>query len=1157
MFRTATSKPSRVTQFAPNLPAAATKPSPGVRKYAPAKTATAGMAATTSADLFKMRIPEPDADLTGEALAKAIPETLNRKGTVYADQYLADKCPPEFDELQRRQFFCVLDLRRLKYTANEIFLKKDWKLNIINFAKEYEKSRGLIMLRYGLYEFKNVKPSEEVLKRWRAAHGLPDPDPEPSSKPVATAGSTKRKAEEDLQPKDNTLMASTANQNKRRNVEQEPTDDVPKFAPTPMKSKRKADESEDTDENQPNKLLKATGSAAKSKLESIINRVQSGSSTPASSPLKRPLFGASANSAADAPPSLFGITKKSGDSESLAFASKPNPFAAPANGMANSVSKLESSQFQPGSMLKGTTSVLSGHKIGSTPATKSTNIFSYLSESSSSGSGNENNNGDADAESDTESEHESEPEMGSQEAPASYEPSAAASTGTATPPIQGSSNIFGKPASTSNPFAPFDKPGDSASKGGIFGRVSLGSDGQPLRAVPTEDAPKPPSPAKDDVSSEADSARTPARAPGNFTYKPGTPINFASSTEENKEPEKAPASSASSIFGKAQAFESTSTPQPSATPLFRFNSQKTSEATKPDSTPMASSSFANPKLAATHSAIFGAAVAKPVTNGTEATASIFGASSNGDAKTASTPLFGGFSKPAESDKAATNGASSIFGPKPADASTSTKHSFGDSEAPPSKRPMFGAPQPSQSVEEGKPLDAKPIFGGASSTLFGTPKPEAPASDSSIFGGSTNAVPKTSFHFGCTPAPAEKKPEEPAAAKSSSIFNTSAPATGGSVFNFGSQQNTPAPKENPSTSSAIFSFGGQNNTPAANGNPATSSSSIFDFGGNQNAPAVMFGDNNTQANGSGTGKIDFNFSGGANPASNSTPFSFGGGNQDSSSNAGAGSFTFTAGGTNPFASTNGGSSSTPTPSGSFNFQFGGQGPSTPNPPPAAQNKPLFGGQSNGSSAAPLFSFTGATPSQNASTPKPTAGFFSGLLQPGGGSSNGASSPFPVPSSMNTTPINGTPEPQTQPEDGEEGPQEQISLTNGGPGEEDEVILHEVRAKAIKFIPIIQGADEEDAKKSPWSTQGIGPLRVLKNKTTGTVRILLRAEPRGHIAMNKALLADVEYKADQKTLKMMAASDDGSTLETWVLQVKTPQSASELAGVLEANKAANKK
>jgi nucleoporin NUP2 len=155
------------------------------------------------------------------------------------------------------------------------------------------------------------------------------------------------------------------------------------------------------------------------------------------------------------------------------------------------------------------------------------------------------------------------------------------------------------------------------------------------------------------------------------------------------------------------------------------------------------------------------------------------------------------------------------------------------------------------------------------------------------------------------------------------------------------------------------------------------------------------------------------------------------------------------------------------------------------------------------------------------------------------------------------VNGTPEPQTKEDGDAEAPQEQISLTEGGPGEEDEVILHEVRAKATKYVPVDKSAEDSPAaSSSPWQTQGVGPLRVLKNKTTGKVRILLRAEPRGHVAMNKMLIAGIKYEAIGKQVKIAAAKDDGNGLETWLLQVKKPEAATELAGIMEANKEANK-
>lgn len=127
------------------------------------------------------------------------------------------------------------------------------------------------------------------------------------------------------------------------------------------------------------------------------------------------------------------------------------------------------------------------------------------------------------------------------------------------------------------------------------------------------------------------------------------------------------------------------------------------------------------------------------------------------------------------------------------------------------------------------------------------------------------------------------------------------------------------------------------------------------------------------------------------------------------------------------------------------------------------------------------------------------------------------------------------------------------------------MHEVRAKAVKLV--IGGKDSDGEagaagkdKKSPWKVQGVGPLRVLRHKTTGAVRMLLRAEPRGHVALNKLVLPNFTYTpepAGGKYVKITTSNDDGTGLETWMLQVKTKELAQSLADALEANKGSNKK
>lgn len=187
---------------------------------------------------------------------------------------------------------------------------------------------------------------------------------------------------------------------------------------------------------------------------------------------------------------------------------------------------------------------------------------------------------------------------------------------------------------------------------------------------------------------------------------------------------------------------------------------------------------------------------------------------------------------------------------------------------------------------------------------------------------------------------------------------------------------------------------------------------------------------------------------------------------------------------------------------------------------------------------------------------------------GGTSTGTNTPFTLggASSLATTPAQGTPEPAAadrseqegqKADDGDEEKQAQINLTEGGPGEEDEDVVFEVRGKALKLSSGDDSDDEKGGKKkdkSPWKTMGVGPVRLLKHKTTGAVRILLRGEPRGNIVMNKALLADFSYKTEKgdKYVKVPAASDSGTGLETWMLQVKDAAKGKALAAALEQHK-----
>ena len=244
--------------------------------------------------------------------------------------------------------------------------------------------------------------------------------------------------------------------------------------------------------------------------------------------------------------------------------------------------------------------------------------------------------------------------------------------------------------------------------------------------------------------------------------------------------------------------------------------------------------------------------------------------------------------------------------------------------------------------------------------------------------------------------------------------------------------------------------------------------------------------------------------------------------------------------------------TPTKPTPFAGLFGSNAPPTPTGSPFAG---VFGNSNSAkpSSPAPFAGIFG-----NSGTPKPASGLFAHLSdnKPSVGfgfGSTAGSSLLPSTAGSTTTSRATSPGGTTDGEsnneniDPEAEHHEQIDLTSGGPGEENEEVLHQVRAKALKFEP-----SKDAGGKSDWVVKGLGPLRVLKNKETGSSRVLLRADPSGTIVLNKGILGNVTYTATGKTLKLLTAGDGGHGLETWLLQVKTPAGAEELAGVLEANK-----
>ncbi|KAL2264817.1 hypothetical protein VTJ83DRAFT_7327 [Remersonia thermophila] len=1141
------------------------------------------LASTGPSELFNMKIASPPRHITGEMMAREVPHDPNRTGSIYADEFLSHLCPPEFDELQRRQFFCILDLRRLKYAADEVFTKKDWKINILNFAKEYEKSRSLIMLRYGLYEFKTVRASEAVKKEWKQKHGIPDSEDETDVVAYKPNGTGKRKADEELEPA--TASKVQASPAKRARAPE-----------SPARNKRKAES--ELEENQPAKLQKPgpAPSATKSVFESIANSTQA--FNPSKPKTGKSLFDAAPKAAATS--NLFGHLSDGSKSSRNAEADEVSETSsnadedesegheagegeeesasgsAPASQLANGTSSASSDaggSSQGRSLFDRITRGADGQPVRKVPPGTDLFASSALSRSVS---------------------------------PAKEQQPAAApanNTWNAGTPIKfapTSAPLFGaKPATTSTiDFAatapkPAEKPATEASKEapaqGLFGappkkaEEAAGSTATTNGAKPNLFSAAKPADAPSATASLFGTSTAPAAT--NNLFASATP-SFGQPTESGaKESSSAPAA-APSLFGAKPTTTSTTAPAaeaPKTTNLFQFGQSK-AEAT-PASQPQLGGLFGKPEGTETKADkpatslfsteppktnLFGAAAtpaasgseeppAKKVTFGSDskppgflfgsaasaaapetAPKPLFGATTAPTASSTETkPLFGATTTPAPTETKSLFGVSatpatsgtetkSLFGATTAAAPTETKNLFGASTTPASSgtetkslfgttpaaptdsKPLFGA----TTTEPPKPLfgaaatESKPLFGATTTEpkpLFGAtttePKP--------LFGATTTTSTESKPLFGAAPAADSK----PAGLFGNPPATTAPPST--SIFNFGASASTPTSQ--PAAGGSIFGIGG-------------SASFTFSAGGGDGAIKNPF------ASDGGTISAPSSFTFGSEAPASTTPFTFGAG----------------AGPTISFGSTTDASTQQPATGSIFNFGASSQ---TSTPPVFGQNPPT---------AAPIFGSS---------------------LAPGGGTSTGTNSPFTFggASSLATTPAASTPEPsaanaaataaetgQGTDADGDDAPQEQISLTEGGPGEEEEHAVFEVRAKAVKLVTGPSGgngdseddsgsksADKPAKSKSPWQVQGVGPLRLLKHKTTGAVRMLLRAEPRGNVALNKLVLPDFTYKADAKYVKVPAARDDGKGLETWMLQVKTAELAKELAEKLEEHKTANKK
>jgi len=76
---------------------------------------------------------------------------------------------------------------------------------------------------------------------------------------------------------------------------------------------------------------------------------------------------------------------------------------------------------------------------------------------------------------------------------------------------------------------------------------------------------------------------------------------------------------------------------------------------------------------------------------------------------------------------------------------------------------------------------------------------------------------------------------------------------------------------------------------------------------------------------------------------------------------------------------------------------------------------------------------------------------------------------------------------------------------------DVLFESHHVKACRHEP--DEARRKD-KNNPWPVQGLGPIAVLKDQSTGVTKILMKKVPGGGIVINTRLMPQTRYEAQRQ-------------------------------------------
>jgi len=128
------------------------------------------------------------------------------------------------------------------------------------------------------------------------------------------------------------------------------------------------------------------------------------------------------------------------------------------------------------------------------------------------------------------------------------------------------------------------------------------------------------------------------------------------------------------------------------------------------------------------------------------------------------------------------------------------------------------------------------------------------------------------------------------------------------------------------------------------------------------------------------------------------------------------------------------------------------------------------------------------------------------------------------------------------------------------EEDEEATFKDRAKMFRFAKPDKNAEE--GSKGEWKERGTGDIKILKHKTSGKYRVVMRREKTHKICCNHALTAELTLKQNSGSDRSWtwAANDfsEGEMKpEVFAIRFSTPEVAERFKKLFEEGQAENKK